>query len=99
MGAFADEVMKIAATQVRSTTSAWSSKTVGAPRTKMPGKQQPKAPTVPSKLSPKVIKPASKFGKQQNYSQPNTAAPPETNPVQQQGLRAIPPPNVVFGAR
>lgn len=99
MSAFADELMKIAATQVRSSSSSWSAKTVGAPRSKLKGIQKPKAPTTPGKLSPKVIKPAAQFGKRQNYSQPNTAAPPETNPAQQQGLRAIPPPNVVFGAR
>lgn len=99
MRAFADELMKIAATQARSSSSVWAPKTVGAPRSKMPGTEQAKAPTVPGKLSPKVIKPASQFGERQNYSQSNTATTPETNPVQQQGLRSIPPPNVVFGAR
>ena len=99
MASFYEELEKIAAVQSRSSSSTWSSKTVGAPRTKLPGKQSPKAPTVPGKLSPKLVQPAAGYGKRQNYSQPNPATTPETNPAQQAAARQAPPPNVVFGVR
>lgn len=96
MASFLDELIKIAA-QARGPQD--SPKTVGAPRTKLPGAQQPKAPTAPGKLSPKLVMPGSKYGKQQKYSQPNKETPPITNPAQGAMARHVPPPNVVFGVR
>jgi hypothetical protein len=97
MGAFFDELAKIAAQQRGP--GPWESTTVGAPRSKLPGQQSPKAPTAPGQLSPKVIKPAPQYGKRQNYSRVNVATAPGKNPAQSAELRAAPPPNVVFGAR
>lgn len=95
-----DELEKIAEQQARSFSSAWSSKTIGAPRAKLPGTQSPKAPTVPGKLNSKLVRPASQFGKrQQTYSQPSSATAPTTNPTQAAAARHKPPPNVVFGVR
>lgn len=100
MKAFFDELEKIGETQARSSSSVWSSKTIGAPRSKLPGTQSPKAPTVPGELNSKLVRPASQFGKrQQEYSQPSSATPPSTNPAQGDMARNQPPPNVVFGVR
>jgi len=96
MVSFLDELTKIAG-QARGPQDA--PKTVGAPRTKLPGQQAPKAPTAPGKLSPKLVMPGSKYGKQQKYSQPNEETPPITNPEQGAMARQVPPPNVVFGVR
>jgi len=98
MTSFYAELEKIAESQARSS-GTWSAKTVGAPRSKPAGIQSPKAPTVPGKLHPKLVAPASSFGKRQNYSQPNPATTPETNPTQNVAARHAPPPNVVFGVR
>lgn len=97
MSEFFGELEKIGATQVRS--GAWAPKTIGAPRSKMPESQAAKAPTVPSSLNVKIVKPAAKFGKQQSYSQSNTEAPPSGSPGQAANARQISPPNVVFGVR
>jgi hypothetical protein len=99
MSAFADEMIKIAETQSRDQGSPWASKSTGTPRLQMPKSSMSNAPTTPGNLGPKVIKPAAGIGKRQNYSQPTSNAPPETNPGQQAGLRMAPPPNVVFGAK
>lgn len=96
MTAFLDELMKIAA-EARGPQDA--PKTVGAPRMKLSGEQVPKAPTTPGKLSPKLVMPGSKYGKQQKYSQPNKETPPTTNPAQGVTARQLQPPNVVFGVR
>jgi hypothetical protein len=96
--AFLDEMEKIGG-QTRLPGGTFTSQTVGAPRSKLPGAQSPKAPTAPGKLQSKIVSPASKFGKRQNYSQPNTATPQSTNPIQQEALRQTQPPNVVFGVR
>lgn len=98
MTAFFEELEKIGA-QARSSESVWTSKTTSAPRSKLPGRQAPKAPTAPGNLGPKVIRPAPQFGKRQNYSQPNVETPPATNPAQAADARHQPPPNVVFGVR
>lgn len=97
MPAFFSELEKISATQSR--IGQWAAKTVGAPRSKLPGVQMPKAPTAPGKLSPKIVKPGAKYGKRQKYSQPNTETPPTTSPQQGAMARQLPPPNVVFGVR
>ena len=97
MMAFHEELTKIAA--ARSPSSAYAPKTVGAPRSKFPSQQTPKAPTAPGKLNVKIVAPAAQFGKRQNYSQPNAATQPTTNPAQGEKLRNAPPPNVVFGVR
>ena len=95
--AFSDELEKIA-TQER--VGVWSPKTIGAPRSKLPGSQAPKAPTAPGKLNAKLVRPAPQFGKrQQTYSQPNPATAPNTNPTQSVAARHKQPPNVVFGVR
>jgi hypothetical protein len=99
MSAFHEEIEKIAATQGRSSSSTWSSQTIGAPRSKLPGTQAPKAPTAPSKLNVKITAPAAKLGPRQNYSQPNVVTAPTANPVQGAAARNTPPPNVVFGVR
>lgn len=99
MSAFYEEIEKIAASQVRSSDSVWSSKTIGAPRSKLPGQQAPKAPTAPGDLNVKIKAPAASFGPRQNYSQPNEASAPDTNPAQGAAVRNTPPPNVVFGVR
>jgi hypothetical protein len=96
--AFWNELEKIGAA-LRSSTSSWSSKTVGAPRSKVPPKQMDRAPTLSDSPSPKLVGPASQYGKRQNYSQPNVAAPPPSNPTQGMAERMMPPPNVVFGVR
>ena len=96
MGAFLDELEKIAV-QARGPQAV--AKTVGAPRSKLPGTQSPKAPTAPGKLGPKLVMPGSKYGKQQKYSQPNTETPSTTNPSQGTMARQVPTPNVVFGVR
>jgi len=75
-----------------------SSETIGAPRSKLPGFQGPKAPTAPGSLAPKNTMPGG-YGKRQNYSQPNVSSPAEFNPTQGIGARQQPPPNVVFGVR
>lgn len=98
MTAFHQEIEKIA-TQVRSVSSQWSSKTVGAPRSKLPGQQAPKAPTAPSQLNVKITAPAAKLGPRQNYSQPNVVTAPPANPAQGAEVRNTPPPNVVYGVR
>jgi hypothetical protein len=97
MMAFFEELEKIGA-QARSSSSTWSPKTVGAPRSKLPGKQAPKAPTAPGKLNVKITKP-TQYGARQNYSQPNVETAPSTNPAQGSAQRNTPPPNVVFGVR
>ena len=99
VNALFDELRKIAETQVRSSSSSWGAKTIGAPRSKLTGVQLAKAPTLPGKLHPKLIGPASQFGKRQNYSQPNVDTLPSTNPAQGAAARQLPPPNVVFGVR
>lgn len=99
MSAFYEEIEKIAAVQQRSSDSVWSSKTIGAPRSKLPGQQAPKAPTAPGDLNVKVVAPAASSGPRQNYSQPNEASAPDTNPAQGAEVRNVPPPNVVFGVR
>jgi len=94
-----DELEKIGA-QARSSSSAWSAETIGAPRSKLPGVQSPKAPTVPGELNTKLVRPASQFGKRhQTYSQPSSVTPPSTNPALGAQARNQPPPNVVFGVR
>lgn len=99
MIAFFDELEKIAG-QARALSSSWASKTVGAPRAKLPGLQTAKAPTVPGKLNAKLVRPASQFGKRhQKYSQPSSITPPSTNPALGMQARNQPPPNVVFGVR
>jgi hypothetical protein len=97
MSAFYQEIEKIAA-QARSSTSVWSSKTVGAARSKSTGQQTAKAPTTPSSLNVKIPSPG-KYGPRQNYSQPNVVTAPPANPMQGAGARNTPPPNVVFGVR
>lgn len=97
--AFFDELEKIGGS-ARSSFSSWSSKTVGAPRSKATGIMAAKAPTVPGKLDSKLVLPASQFGKRhQTYSQPSSVTPPLTNPAQGSVARNQPPPNVVFGVR
>lgn len=98
MLAFYDEMGKIAAAQSRAP-GPWSPKTIGAPRSKLPGTQSPKAPTAPGKLDSKLVRPASSYGKRQNYSHPNQANTPDANPAQNVMARNTPPPNVVFGVR
>lgn len=98
MSAFFEELEKIGA-QARSPDSVWAAQTIGAPRSKLPGTQSPKSPTVPGRLSPKVVSPASSYGQRQNYSQPNSAMTPDTSPMQNIQSRHTPPPNVVFGVR
>jgi hypothetical protein len=97
MSAFFGELEKIAGQQRSS--GPWAAKTVGAPRSKMPEAQAAKAPTTPSKLNVKIVKPAAKFGPRQNYSQSNIATAPSSNPLQGAEARQTPPPNVVFGVR
>ena len=99
MSAFFDELAKIAETQQREPTSAWAPKTIGAPRSKVPNSQVAHAPEPPGALSPKMVAPAGQFGSRQNYSQPYTASPQDTNPEQGESQRQAPPPNVVFGVR
>jgi len=96
--AFWDELEKIGESS-RSSSSVWKSKTVGAPRSKVPATQMDRAPTLSDSPSPKLVGPASRYGKRQNYSQPNVAAPPPSNPSQGMAERMTPPPNVVFGVR
>jgi hypothetical protein len=96
--AFWDELEKIAV-QSRSPFSPWKSQTVGAPRTKLPPIQMDKAPTLSGNLSPKLVGPASQYGKRQNYSQSNTDVAPTVNPMMGSSERSVPTPNVVFGAR
>jgi len=98
MVAFFEEMEKIGG-QARSSFSVWSSKTVGAPRSKLSGQQAPKAPTAPGKLNVKIVAPGAKLGPRQNYSQPNVVTAPPANPMQGAGVRNTPPPNVVFGVR
>jgi hypothetical protein len=100
MSACHSELAKIAAsTQARPSTSAWSTKTIGAPRSKLTGQQAAKAPTIPSGLNVKIVAPGAKFGPRQNYSQPYEDNAPSANPTQVGETRNTPPPNVVFGAR
>jgi hypothetical protein len=99
MRAFFDELEKIGG-QARSSSSVWSSKTVGAPKSKSPTVEAAKAPTVPGKLDTKLVRPASQFGERhQTYSQPSTVTPPSTNPAVGSMARHQPPPSVVFGVR
>lgn len=97
LGAFVDELQKMGETQQREQGSPWAPKTIGAPRTKMTSASIPNAPVVPSEMAPKVKLPASQLAPE--YAQPNEQAAPGTNPEQNQGLRSMPPPNVVFGVR
>lgn len=94
--AFWDEIEKIAV-QSRSPGSAWRSKSVGAPRSKLPPRQVDRAPTLSENMSPKLV--TSQQGKRQNYSQPNVDTPEIANPMQNAQERMTPPPNVVFGVR
>jgi len=96
--AFWDELEKIGQ-QARSPGSPFASKTVGAPRAKLPPSQADHAPTLSDNPSPKLVGPASNYGKRQNYAQPNVATPPMTNPEQGEDVRNTPVPNVVFGVR
>jgi len=96
--AFWDELEKIAS-EARDPGSVWSSKTVGAPRSKLPPIQADRAPELSSAPDPKLVGPASQYGKRQNYSQPNVDTPQSTNPTIGAAERATPPPNVVFGVR
>ena len=77
MSAFFEELEKLGGL-ARSMDSPWGTKTVGAPRSKIPAAQYPKAPTAPGPMSPKLVTPAAKYGPSQNYSQPNFATPPTT---------------------
>lgn len=92
MSAFFNELEKVAA--FKAPGSPWAPKTVGAARSKMPPTQFPKAPTAPGPMSPKLVKPAGKFGPRQDYSQPVGGAP--VGPASDQGVvaRDVPPPNV-----
>lgn len=97
--AFFEELEKIGATQVRSPDSTWAPETIGAPRSKLPGAQSPKAPTVPGQLSSKLVRPAGQYGQRTNYTQSNEESAPSVNPMQGEQQRNTPPPNVVFGVR
>lgn len=98
MAMFFEELRKLGSLQPRAPGS-WTPTTVGAPRSKLPSQQAPRSPTVPGNMSTKIVGPASKFGPQQNYSEPNTVAPPELNPTQAAAGRNVMPPNVVYGVR
>lgn len=93
MSAFFGELEKVA----RDLNSAWATKTIGAPRSKLPPIQLAKAPTAPGPMSPKLVMPAAKNGPRQTYSQPNVESPPEFNPAQSSDARQTPPPSVSFG--
>ena len=99
MSAFFDELVKIAETQQRDSSSTWVPKTIGAPRAKLPDTQVARAPEMPGALSPKLVAPAGQHGGRQNYSKPYTASPQDTSPEQGDSQRQAPPPNVVFGVR
>ena len=64
---------------IRDADSPWASKTVGAPRSKLPSVQFPKAPTAPANMNAKLVLPAGKHGPRQNYSQPNVSSYPENS--------------------
>ena len=97
MLAFFNELEKLAESD-RNPSSVWAPKTVGAPRSKLTGTQVAKAPAAPSSMAPHNVEPVAKYGPQ-DYSQPNEASTPETNPGLEATARIQTPPNVVFGAR
>ena len=81
MLALMDELQKIAS-GIRNPSSIWAPKTIGSPRTKLPNTMFPKAPTAPGALSPKLVKPAGKFGTRPDYSNPVGPPPGTTNLTQ-----------------
>jgi len=97
MSALFDELQKLGESD-RNPSSVWAPKTVGAPRSKLSGVQSPKAPTAPGSMAPHNVEPVAKYGPQ-DYSQPNSATAPETNPSVEMTARIQRPPNVVFGVR